>query len=338
MAVTLKDIAKHVGRSVTTVSRALAGYNDVSEATREKIVRAAQELGYEPNRAARQLQNQRTDTIALILPPVYPHLSDPFLGEKVSGVVEETTRHNLSLLVTTSASPDDEIKTYVKFIRSRQVDGFILVRIQRQDPRIDLLRVQGYPFVAFGRIEGNNEFPFIDYDDEAGIRKVVDHLVSLGHTRLAHIAEPTNLTKAYRRLQGFIKGVEAHGLLLDKQLIVEGGYRQRTGRLAALRLLDNPDPPSAIVAGNDLIALGAISVAQERGLTVGRDVSITGFDDIMLAEYTHPSLTTIHLPAHNIGKMICQTLFKVINREPVSETQVVLQPELVVRQSSGPKG
>ncbi|MEM7344629.1 MAG: LacI family DNA-binding transcriptional regulator [Chloroflexota bacterium] len=337
MAVTLKDLAVHVDRSITTVSRALAGYQDVSPRTRDQVLQAAEELGYEPNITARQLQKQATDTIALILPNNNnPQISDPFFSEFLAGIVDQTTRYGLDLLVTTHSPDEDAKEVYLKYIRSRRVDGFIIIRTQRNDARIKLLRDCDFPFVAFGRVETDNEFPFIDEDGELGIRMVVDHLVALGHTRLAFIAEPANLTKAHNRLQGFIKGVTAHGLPLDESLILEGGFRQRAGRLSTLQLLDHPNPPTAIVAVNDLVALGAISAAQEQGLVVGRDVSITGFDDIALAEYTHPPLTTLHLPAHEIGMKICQTLFNVINREPLAEPQVILQPELVVRQSSGP--
>ncbi len=339
MAVTLKDLAEHVNRSITTVSRALAGYQDVSPHTRDQVLQAAQELGYEPNIIARQLQKQSTDTIALILPQTNnPQISDPFFSEFLAGIVDQTNEYGLDLLVTTHSPEEDEKEVYLKYIRSRRVDGFIIIRTQRKDPRINLLREHNFPFVAFGRMEADNDFPLIDEDGELGIRQVVDHLVALGHTRLAYIAEPANLTKAHHRLQGFIKGLAANELPLDKNLILEGGFRQRTGRLSTRQLLDNPNPPTAIVAVNDLVAVGAISAIQERGLTVGRDISVTGFDDIALAEYTHPPLTTIHLPAHDIGTQICKTLFKVINREPLAEPQVILQPELVVRQSSGPIG
>lgn len=335
MTVTLKDIAERTGKSVTTVSRALAGYEDVSPATREQVRRVAQELGYEPNIIARQLQKQRTDTIALILPTVNLRFSDPFFGELLSGIVEEATQHGINLLVSTHP-PDDEEEVYLRFIRSRRADGFVIVRTQRRDPRIDLLRRHNFPFVAFGRVEENNDFPLIDEDSELGIRLIIDHLVALGHTRLACIAEPLHLTKSYHRLQGFKNGLESHGLPVDESLIIEGGFRQRSGRLVADHLFDLADPPTAIVACNDLMALGAISAAQERGLAVGRDVSITGFDDIVLAEYANPPLTTIHQPAHRIGSMICQMLVKIVNRQPLAEQQIILQPELIIRQSSGP--
>lgn len=336
MAVTIKDIANRAEKSVTTVSRALNGYNDVSAETRNRVLQVAEELGYEPNTTARQLQKRRTDTLGLILPSINPRFSDPFFSELLTGIVEETTRHEFDLLVSFDTASEDETRHYLKFMRSRRVDGFIIVRTQRQDARVALLKEHDFPFVAFGRVERENDFPFIDEDGELGLRLVVNHLVELGHTRFACIAEPPNFTKSYLRVQGFRKALEAHGLRVDEGGIIVGGFRRQSGWQMAQELLDILDPPTAIVTVNDLLALGAMRAAQERGLIVGKDVSITGFDDILLAEYAHPPLTTLHQPARQIGRMLCQTLIKVIRQEALDENQVILKPELIVRQSTGP--
>lgn len=336
MAVTLKEIAERVGKSVTTVSRALAGYADVSEATRQQVKQVALELGYEPNVTAQQLQKRRTDTLALILPTFGPRFSDPFFSEFLAGVGNEASRQGFDLLVSTRAPGDDEIETYVKNIRSRRVDGFIIVRTRRDDARISLLLENNYPFVAFGRVEGRNEFPLIDEDSEFGISLAVKHLIELGHRRLACIASPANLMMSYYRLRGFANTLQAHGLPVDSSLIIEGDLTQRAGREIGGRLLDLPDPPTAIVACNDLMALGAMSAALERELVVGQDVSITGFDDIPPAEHAHPPLTTVRQPIYRIGAMVCEMLAKTLKGQETMPQQIILQPSLIVRQSSGP--
>lgn len=336
MSVTLRDVAEHVGRSVTTVSRALADYSDVSPQTKEAVKIAVQELGYVPNITARQLQKQRTDTIGLLLPALNLRFSDPFFSEFLSAIVEQAKAAGFDLLVTTHTSADDEAETYLQYIRSRRVDGFILVRMARHDSRVKLLQEHNYPFVAFGRTEAPSDFPFVDEDSELGIRLIVDHLIALGHRRIGAIMEPAELSKSWFRMQGFINGLKANGIDYDQSLVREGGFRQRSGRLLGAQLLDMPDPPTAIVAGNDLIALGAMNAAHERGLVVGQDVSITGFDDIALAAYINPPLTTLHQPVHKIGTQICDMLIKLINRESLPQEQTVLSPELVVRESSGP--
>ncbi len=336
MPITLRDIAERVGKSVPTVSRALAGFSDISPQTREEVQRVALEMGYEPNITARNLQKQRTDTIALILPTARElRFSDPFFSEFLSGLVQGITARSYNLDISTSPSEIDQ-ETYLKHIRSRRFDGFVVVRTQRQDARIKLLLEHDVPFVAFGRIEGNNDFHLVDENGFGAMRRIVDHLVGLGHRRLACIAEPTHLTKSYHRVQGFLDGLQAHGLPTDNGLVLETHFRQRSGRIAAAHLLNRSNPPTAIVACNDLIALGAIGAAQEKGLVVGRDVSITGFDDILLAEYVNPPLTTVHQPAYQLGEMVVQMLLKVINREPIAQKQIITEPEIVIRESSGP--
>ena len=203
MTVTLRDIARHVGRSVTTVSRALADYDDVSEETRLRVRQAALELGYEPNTAARQLQKQRTDTLGLVIPTFGPRFSDPFFSEFLAGVGNEVSRQGFDLLVSTQEPGEKEEQAYLKTIRSRRVNGFIVVRTRRNDARVNLLRSSGYPFVTFGRVEGDNDFPLVDEDSEFGIRSVVKHLIELGHTRIGCIAPPAILMLSHYRLLAF---------------------------------------------------------------------------------------------------------------------------------------
>jgi LacI family transcriptional regulator len=336
VAVTLKDIAEYVGKSVTTVSRALAGYDDVSKATQAQVRQAALELGYEPNLIAQQLQKQRTDTLALILPTYGPRMSDPFFSEFLAGVGNEAAKQGFDLLVSTRAPGEEEDKAYLKNIRSRRVDGFIIVRTRRQDPRIALLLEYNYPFVAFGRVEGENNFPLVDEDGESGMRLVAEHLISRGHRRIACITAPANFTFAYYRLKSYVDTLQVHQLPLDPQLVIEGDLTQRSGREVGAQLLDLPDPPSAIIACNDLMALGALSAVQARGLEVGRDIAIAGFDDITPAEHSYPPLTTIRQPIYDIGTMLCRMLIDVIKGKQIAEPQVILHPTLVVRQSSGP--
>ena len=212
----------------------------------------------------------------------------------------------------------------------------MVVRTQRKDVRINLLREHNVPFVAFGRVEEGNDFPLVDEDGYGALRRMVDHLVELGHQRFACIAEPTHFTKSFHRVSGFLDGIQAHGLSVDNGAVVETHFRQRSVRQAGLQLLAKDRRPTAIIACNDLIAIGAMSAAQEISLVVGQDVSITGFDDIMLAEFANPPLTTVHQPAHEHGEMVAQMLFKVINGEPVDKKQIIIEPSIVIRQSSGP--
>ena len=334
MPVTIKDVAKRVGRSITTVSRALNDYDDVSEETRRLVKQVAAEMGYVPSSIAQKLQKQQADTIGVILPTYGPRFSDPFFSEFLAGIGNTAAKQGFDLLVSTRAPGDEEINAYLNKIRSRRVDGFIIVRTRRHDPRITLLQEQAFPFAAFGRTESDNTFPLVDEDSEQGMRLVVNHLIEQGHTRIACITAPDDLMFACYRRQGYIAALQAHNLSLEPSLVVAGDLTQRSGKQAAQQLLSLSRPPTAIAACNDLMAIGAISAAQEQGLTVGKDIAITGFDDIPWAENTHPSLTTVHQPIYRIGTMVCQMLIQLIRGEPLSQQQVILQPSLIVRQSS----
>ena len=336
MAVTIKDIAERVGKSVTTVSRALHGYDDVSPATKTLVHQVAEELGYTPNTYAQRLQKQRSETIGFIIPTFGPRFSDPFFSEFLAGIGNQAARHDFDLLVSTCPPGEEELVVYRKNVQGRRVDGFIIVRTRQQDARIQYLQQIGFPFVAFGRTRGKLDFPYVDEDSVEGMRQVIGHLISQGHARIALITSPPELNFSQDRLDGFIQALQAANLKVDQALIRVGDLTNNDGYRQARELLNLPQPPSAIVACNDLMALGAINAARERGLTVGRDVAITGFDDIPLAEHASPPLTTVHQPIYKIGTMVCDILVQLINQQPLEKSQILLIPKLVIRQSSQP--
>ena len=338
MAVTIKDIAELTGKSITTVSRALAGYDDVAPETKVLVRRVASDLGYEPNLLAQRLQKQRTDTIGLILPTFGPRFSDPFFSEFLAGVGNRAARSGFDLLVSTQAPDADEVNAYRRKVQGRQVDGFIVVRTRRQDARIDYLRRAGMPFVVFGRTEGTLDFPFVDEDGVLGMRLMADHLARLGYRRIACIAPPRELMFAHYRLQGLREGLAEHGVILEESQIHDSDLTQRGGFAMAQSLLANAGPPEAIAACNDLMALGAMSAAQGSGLAVGRDVAITGFDDIPMAEHSHPPLTTLHQPIYEIAATLTDMLLAIIAGQTPQQSQVILKPRLVIRRSCGGAG
>ncbi len=336
MAVTLKDIAERVGKSVTTVSRALNDYNDVSPETKALVRRVAEEMGYRPNTLAQRFQKRKTDTLGLILPTFGPRFSDPFFSEFLAGVGNKAAHYGYDLLVSTRAPGPEEMEAYRNAVQGHRVDGLIVVRTRRQDERIRYLCEVGFPFVAFGRVENGADFPFVDEDGARGMSLIAGHLVSLGHRRIACITPPLELMFAYYRLSGLRRALEGLDAPLEEDLVRVGDLTQRGGYEQASRLLDLPSPPTAIVACNDLMAFGAMSAAQDRGLVVGRDISITGFDDIPMAMHSHPPLTTIRQPIYRIGGMVCEMLIQLVQGEVLKERQVLLTPELIVRQSTGP--
>ena len=335
MTATLRDVAKRVGKSVTTVSRALHDYDDVSPETKALVRQIATEIGYRPNTLAQRLQKQTSDTIGLIIPTFGPRFSDPFFSEFLAGIGNTANRLGYDLLVSTHPPGDQELEAYQQMVASRKVDGFICVRTRRKDARIEFLCEIDFPFVAFGRIEGENDFPYIDEDGSHGMKLVAQHLIQLGYQRIACIMPTLELMFAQKRLEGLRTGLAENGVPLKDEYIRVGDLTQRSGYQNAIELLDLRNPPDAIAAGNDLMAFGAISAALEHGLEVGQDIGVTGFNDIPLAEHFHPALTTVHQPIYQIGEMVSEMLIKRIKNQPLDQRQFLLKPKLVVRQSCG---
>ena len=339
MRVRLKDIAKKVGFSVTTVSRALTGYDDVAEETRNLIVQTAEEMGYRPDVMARRLQKQRTDTLGFVVPTFGPRFSDPFFSELLAGIGNEAASHDYDLLVSTQP-PDTpaEALAYDRLVRERRVDGMLLTRTRINDVRIAYLLERNFPFTVFGRSQVQTDYPYVDMDGERGIYDATQHLIELGHQDIAIILPPGDLMFTVHRRTGFYRAMQAHGLTMDAAWEESGDLTERGGYAATYRLLAGSRRPTAIVACNDLMALGVMRAAQEYGLVVGQNLSVVGFDDITLAENAHPPLTTVRQPIYQIGRHVCYMLVRTLSGEAldVDESQVLFEPELVIRDSSGP--
>jgi LacI family transcriptional regulator len=331
--VTLKTISKNTGFSVTTVSRALTGYDDVSKETREKILEAANKLGYYPNLTARQLQKRRNDTIGLIMPTYGPRFNDPYFSELIAGIGNQLSNFGMSLLLSVKAPGPDEISAYRHMVEGKRVDGLIVVRTRNEDERIKYLLSTSLPFVVFGRTNVGADFNFIDEDGEAGVYELTDYLINLGHKRIGFISAPFNLMFANYRLAGYRKALIENGIDFINQYVYEGDLTRKGGELGAKKLLSLPEKPTAIIASNDLMALSVMTYAQENGLTIGKDLSIAGFDDVSPSDVF--SLTTLRQPIYHIGSLLSSMLFKLIQNETLEESQVLLKPQLIIRNSTG---
>ncbi len=337
MTVTLKDIAQRLGVSVATVSRALGGY-DVAEETRERVFIAVREMGYHPNITAQNLQRQRTNTLGFVIPTdpkVYNPPYDPFFMNLLSCVVSEAAKLNYDLLITTTpAMSVQELELYQRWVRGRRVDGFIIARSRCEDERITFLLAERFPFVVFGRTSLEVDYLFLDVDGAAGVSAAVEHLYERGHRQIGFLVPPKDFNFSHHRLAGYKNALAAHDLPYNAEWMLECKLTQADGEECMQVLLDRAPAPTAVIAGNDLVAIGAMRAVQKRGLRVGTDVAVVGFDDIAFAEYTNPALTTIHQPIDEIGARLTQMLIRSLQEAVVSETQVMLSPRLVIRESS----
>ena len=341
MSPTIRDVAKRAGVSVGTVSHVLNRSATVSEATRQRVLQAIRELDYQPDEAARTLRRRRTGTIGLVRAVensthMRTEASDHVFLEFLGGVQEVAMKEGVGILFWAAPPGPTEEEIYRRLVRGRRVDGFLLLGTRVDDWRARYLREQEIPFVAFGRTLSDPQFPYVDVDGEQALTQVTEHLIYLGHRRIGYIEPPTGLTCAVHRRAGYVNTLTRHGIPVDERLIVPGGFTQEAGERAMRDLLYLSDPPTAVIAPNDVSAMGAMAAAQARGLIVGQDISIVGFDDIPMAAYWQPPLTTVHQPIRWIGAEVTRMLLALLSDGTIPSEHVLIEPELRVRKSTGP--
>jgi LacI family transcriptional regulator len=319
---TIFDVAREAGVSITTVSRALNGYSDVNEKTRQRIIDVARSFDYYPSAAARNLQGKRTGTVA-IAPMLREHIeSEQFFKEFLGLLTLSAFRHNLSLLATVADTPNDTNKIYRELARSRRVDGIILADVKPQDERIDLLRSLDIPYVAFGRTSDYREapYPLADVDSRTGIETVIDYLVGKAHRRIAYLSGPFDTSYSLHRYSGYREGLKKHGLPVDERLIIANLQEHADAIRAVEALLSYGEDlrPTAIVTTSDYLALQVIRELQDKGTAVGSgegSIAVTGFDDLPLAGYIQPSLTTVRQPIAAISDILLDLLAEAMKNQ-----------------------
>ena len=335
MTVSIRDVARHLNLSITTVSRALNNYEDVSEETRQRVLQTVIELGYTPNRAARQLRHKFSDTIGYILPAVAPRFLDPFFAEFIAGLGDETSKHGLDLLVSTAPSGSQaEQQAYGKWLHGHKVDGIVLNRMHLKDWRVEYLVQNKFPFVTLERSLDPYDYPSVEIDGRRWFKSLIDHLVSLGHQRIGYIGADPELKIQADRFAGYQDGMQSHGLAEDSELVVVGDLSSEGGYRAGKRLLTLPDPPTAITCVDDMTAIGVLHAAREMGWSVGQNLAVTGFDGIEGFKHTQPPLTTINQPVYIIACRLVQMLVDLITGKKLKEKRVQIEPVLEIRQST----
>lgn len=333
----IKDVARAAGVSTATVSYVLNGSRPVTEATRERVIQAAEQLNYRPNITARSLQAQRAYLLGYSWHPVPAHHGSPIPDRFIHSMGEAAYRAGYHLLAFPSPTDQDEVNVYHDLVATRRVDGIVLSATNLDDPRVSYLSRTALPFVAFGRSGGQYDYPWVDVDGRAGVRLAVEHLVAQGYERIGMLAWPAGSQSGEDRFQGYAEGLAAAGHPLREEWVVRVTHDAQVGYAAMQHLLALPTPrPTAVVCVSDLVALGALNALHAAGLHAGRDIGIVGFDNMPLAEYLYPSLTSIHQPIDEIGELVIHQLATLIKNQPLPPTErhILLEPTLVVRASS----
>lgn len=326
--ITIKDVAAKVGVSSQTVSRVLNQRPDVASTTREKVLQAMTDLNYRPSGIARSLRLKSTGTLGLIV----PDSSNPFFAELGRAIESAAFENGYSLMLCNSDGKLEREALYLDVLIQKQVDGLIFVAANRSS-RLHLAIHSGLPMVLVDRDIDGGAFDTVLTDNVEGGRIATSYLISLGHERIGCISGPSGLPTSKARLQGYRRALEEHKIPFAKELVVPGDFRYQGSYRIMRRLLSLPTPPTAVFATNDLMAVGSIACALSSGLRVPEDISVIGFDDIPLASFLNPRLTTVSQPRSEMGKLAVTMLLERLENPNLPPRRYVLPVNLVERES-----
>lgn len=327
-------LAKQLGLSVSTVSRALNGYSDVSEQTRARVLQGAADFNYTPNAASLRLRHGRSDAVGLLLSPSPHRFIEPFYIPLLTYLDEGMRRHGYDLMVSTVPQGVEEDGFMRRLVASKRVDVAVLTRPRRQDARMRYLRDNNFGFVWLGSGEMMEGGAQVELDAGHAARIATERLIGLGHKRIACISGPSMYLDAWSYTRSYRAVMAEHGLDVLPDLVAECEPTEENGMTLASIMFDLEPRPTAIVCNSDLIAWGVTQAAGSRGIVLGRDVSLIGLDNSAISPLTKPPLTTFQWPQKDIADALIAAILSVISGEPAPPTK--FRPTLVPRETDGP--
>jgi LacI family transcriptional regulator len=335
------QLAKDLGLSISTVSRALNGYDDVAPATKARILKRAREIGYRPNPGARRLKSGKTSMVGVILPAATDGLRfvDSVASNLLGGVEVELESAGYSLIASVQTRNDlvRETALHENFIKGGWVDALLLVRTRVTDSRVELARAAALPFVTYGRTETTEPYAWVDTDNEKAFYLSALRQIEFGHRRIALLNGPLEYMFARLREKGYARALAKHRIQPDRLLMLNGDLTEVSGYALCRSLLVSASPPTAIVCATDAMAIGAIAACRERNIEVGRAISITGYGNTSASGFCDPPLTTIDHAVFENGRHIGQSLLRLIRGEAKPADIHYLEPVVLVpRKSDGP--
>ncbi len=327
---TIQDVALLAKVSTATVSRVMRQPETVKDATKERVLEAIKLLDYKPNILARHLRRMETRTIIVVVPDI----TNPFFSEVLLGIESIAQEKGYQLLLGNTQKDANREYQYLDLLKQKKADGIILLTARMKKQIIEELAEQFPVVLACEYIEGSN-IPTVSIDNIISAKKMTEHLLRLGHQRIGYLSGSMDIILSRDRLRGFKQCMSEHGLRTESILIQEGDFTYSTGYNLMLKLLALEDPPTAVFAGNDEMAIGAIKAIKKLGLNVPKDITVVGFDGIQLGTIVQPRLTTIVQPMFEMGVQAMQLLLKQLEGERVTQSTIVLQGKLLVRNSCG---
>jgi len=331
---TLDEIAKRAGVSLTTASRVLNDRPNVRPEMRERVQRVITETGYRPHPVAQSLASQHSHVIGLVLPRRTEALfNDPYFPQLTQGIAQACNDHDYTLALFMMQCEADEQKFYPRISRKGLLDGIVIQVGQIGDGLIARLLASDLPVVVAGRPLNQPNASYVDVDNVTGAYTGVTHLLQLGRKRIGMITGNMHTTAALDRYTGYCKALQARNLPVDEVLVSEGYFTEFGGYEAMQRLL--PHKPDAVFSASDAMSLGALRAIYEAGLTVPHNIALVSFDDLPPATAARPQLTTVHQPVHAFGVKAVEMLLDVLQNEPMPPRQIILETKLIIRESCG---
>ncbi len=334
--ITLDDVARKAGVSRATASRVVNDYPHVSDRVRQKVLQVIEELDYNPNAAARSLASRRTGNIGFVIPnSLHSFFTDPYFPRLIEGILHSCNENDYTLSLFVFQTPEMEARLLPRLTRGGLVDGIIVQATAMDDNALRKIAAGRVPFVVAGRPIGFSDCSYIDVDNVRGAYQAVAHLIRNGRRRIATVSGPLNTAVGVDRLEGYQKALHDRGLELDDALIENGDFTKESGYYATQRLLARVPNLDAIFAASDMMAVGVLQALREHGRRVPDDVAVVGYDDIPPAQMSEPPLTTVRQPIQRFGFLAMEILLDIIANGAKPPRQVVLETELIIRQSCG---
>ncbi|MFC1236378.1 LacI family DNA-binding transcriptional regulator [Vibrio sp. F74] len=328
----IKKLAEHLGISKSTVSRALNGYSDVNSDTREKVLRAAQEIGYKANPTAKRLASGKSRNVGIILPASSRMFVSPAFSKVLAGAAAFLAKHEYQLIVTTISEWQDEQQVYLDFITSGLVDGLFIVRTRSNDERIAMLQKHQFPYVCHGFDTGFPTDSFVDVDNRHAFYELTKRQIALGHTRIAFLDAPIELTLSKARQQGYLQAMQEAKLPTDNRWLLNGDLNEGAAMKMTKEVMSLAKRPTSILCADDTMALGTIAACEELGYRPGEDVAIAGYGDYEHSRYAKPSITSLKYETHGVGEAMAKLMLNKLEKRTY-EVQNWYQAEIVARQS-----
>jgi DNA-binding LacI/PurR family transcriptional regulator len=330
--ITIKDIAKELNLSLSTVSRALRGHPDVNAETKKKILELAEKLNYEKNPLALSLRNQKTNSIGVII----PEIANPFFSTIISGIQHVAYEAGFNVMICLSDENIEREISNLKHLLRYRVDGLIAAVSIETDhfEHFEQALSKNVPMVFIDRAWNHPQVSKVLVDDYEGAFTITQHLLEMGYRNIAHIAGPKGLQVTQNRCQGYLDALKSWDLSADNQLIMYGGFTQEYGAEACKRLLDLPQKPDAIFCVNDRTAIGAMLVLKEKFIKIPEEMAIAGFTNAPVSTIIEPNLTTMAQPAFEMGQIATEMMIKYLQTDQYSPETRILKTQLIIRNST----